>query len=332
MRFRGFRKRNESFKRSPEESGRWQVPWGKYIYLTILTLLVIGLFNMVSRKLLYIEGLGILDAERIQVEGNLTGRITSIKCWINGRISRGELLVTLNQPELEQTFATKELDLENELQLLEKEKDNQVKEVDALRQEYLRAKTLKDLKAVTLTEYFEIDRELKRAERELSLLRTRSSLARKRLGSLRQEYFDRSNGSSGNGYPGKFLKETAIYAPENGMVTLIHKREGEVARVGEPILEIANLSNAFIRAHFKGSDEKEIIAGEEVSIYFENGENTTGRITRVYPATLPLPLEFLRQYERQERYIIAEILPIDGNLWPAILETRARVRLRRSWL
>jgi hypothetical protein len=156
-------------------------------------------------------------------------------------------------------------------------------------------------------------------------------LAARQLRAFREEYRDRSaDGDDGDG-PGR-LRETVLYAPVDGLVTRIHMREGEVARVGEPIVEIADLSGAFIRAYFDGREEGDIVVGEEVTIEFQNGMETTGRIRRVHRATRPLPDQFLNPYERQERYIIAEITPTRGRLWPAILETRATVRLMRSWL
>ncbi len=317
----------------PERDYRPAVAWGKYLYLVALLMAFFGLVKYGSNRIFFIEGLGVLDARRVRVEGNLTGRISSLNCRVNDRVAAGTPIVILDQPELEHDFMTRELELENEVAVLKREVENKLRETEAARVAYHHGKELLDLEAITMPEYLDIRDRFVRSDGELSLLRTRLAQEKETLRRIKKEYYGGSDGADGGGDPGRHLKETILYAPTNGMITLINKREGEVAQVGEPILEMADLSDIFIRAYFKGSDEKDIIIGEEVSVHFENGEETTGRIDKVYPATLPLPQEYLRQYERSGRYIIAEILPAKGGgLWPAILGTRAEVRLRRSLL
>ena len=332
MQFKGFKRHNAIPLKGRSDGRRKRIPWGKYAYLLFLMFILVSLTKWGTRRLFFVEGLGVLDAERINVEGNLTGRVIKIKCELNDRIADGAPLVVLSQPELEHEFANKEVELNNELKLLQKERENQLTETKVLRESHRRAKKLLSLEAITLSRFLEVQSDLNRSEQELSLLQTRAALTEKKLEALKREYYEGVNGTPGNDHNGNHLKETVLYAPTSGLVTLIYKREGEVTRVGEPVLEIADLSSTFIKAYFEGSVENEIIVGEEVSILFENGDKTTGRIRKVYRAALPLPVEFLKQYERQERYILAEIVPIDGSRWPGILKTRARVRLRRSWL
>jgi len=202
--------------------------------------------------LFFVEGFGLLDAERIDVEGNLTGRVLDIKCKLNDRIEGGMPLVILSLPELEHEFTDREADLKNELKILEEESQHKAVETASLREARRRGAELLHSEAITLPSFRDIEMDLERGERELSLLHTRVALTRSRLKTLRAEYFDNQVGWTADGHNGNHLKETVLYAPTDGLVTLIRKREGEVARVGEPVLEIADLSETFVDAYFKG--------------------------------------------------------------------------------
>jgi multidrug resistance efflux pump len=348
MRFRSLPKRRKrSLIKSPEERERKRIPWGKYLYFGILVLIAIALLRWGYEKLAYVKGAGILEGEATSIEARITARIMSVNCKINDMVSKGEPLVFLDKSELEYKIAAREreieektrnfrqkvLDIENELRLLEAERKKRKEEVGYLEKEYKRAKDLLALEAITRSRLLNIDYDFKLAQNAFSLLSTKVALTVAKLASLEEEY---------NDYQGKareemrrlyrLLKETVLVAPHKGIVTEIYKQRGEVARPGEPILEIADPSKNYIKAYFAESDENVLQSGQKVIILFANGDRSHGKIERIYPVTLPLPPEYRREYKPQGRFMTAEITPLEGKSWDEALKSRATVKLKMNRL
>jgi multidrug resistance efflux pump len=347
MRFKSLKKRRKrSLIKSPEERERKRIPWGKYLYLGILVLITLGLLKWGYEKLVYVQGVGILEAEATNIEAKITARITNINCKIKDMVSEGKPLVVLDKSEWEYKIAAKErkveektenfqqkiLDIENELKLLEEKKKKIKEEVDDLEKEYERAKELLALEAITRSQLLNIHHNLKLAEKDLSLVSTQVTLTTTKLALLKKEYNDyRKKAQKEIKQLSELLKETVLFAPQKGIVTRIYKQEGEIARVGEPILKIADPSKKYIMAYFAESSGNALKIGQEVLILFDNGDKSHGKIEKIYPLTLPLPPEFKREYGPQERFVIAEIVPLKGKSWDKILKSKAKVRLRINW-
>ena len=204
MRIKSFKRRRESIIKSPEERERKQIPWGKYLYLGILCLIAILCLNWSYKKVLYIQGVGVLEAETTNVETKLTARIIDIKCAVNDRVSVGDCLILLDTSELQYKIAAKEreleerqniskqniLTLENELKVLKQEKINWQEGVNDFNREYKRAKDLLVLEAITHPQLLDVEYNLKSAERELSVLSTKVILVETKLETLKEEYED----------------------------------------------------------------------------------------------------------------------------------------------
>ena len=112
MRVKSFRRRRETFLRSPEERERKQIPWSKFFYLGILGSIIIAVLVWGGKKLIYVQGVGVLEAETTQVEARLTVRIADITCAINDKVSRGTGLIFLDASELKHAIAENDRELE----------------------------------------------------------------------------------------------------------------------------------------------------------------------------------------------------------------------------
>ncbi|MBU2521910.1 MAG: HlyD family efflux transporter periplasmic adaptor subunit [Proteobacteria bacterium] len=339
------KKRRESFIKSPEELERKRIPWGKYIYLGIFVLIGIGLLKWGYYHLVYIQGVGVLDAETTNVEAKFTDRVVDIKCNINDKVSKGDPLIFLDKSELEYKIATKERefgersnilkqkikDVESEINLLEEEEKNRVEEARYIKREHERVKDLLALEVITRPQFLIVGQNLKLAERDLSSLLIKLTSLTKKLAAIKEEYNDYSDKA------GKeikrlhdFSKETVLLAPRHAVVTMIYKQVGEIAQAGEPILELAETPKNFITAYFDESNENAIKLGGQVHIIFENGDKSTGKIRKIYPATHPLPPEYRKQYGRKEKSLVAEIVPITGEYWSKLLGTKSKILLKRN--
>jgi len=128
--------------------------------------------------------------------------------------------------------------------------------------------------------------------------------------------------------------EESISAPLNGFVIDKYKNKNEIATVGEKILLIVNTEDTYILSYFEERDFKHIENGEQVKLIFDNGDRLNGRITKIYPGTLPLPPEYQDLYGVNEssgkRYIVAEITSSEGNNnMPIYYNMRLRVAINR---
>lgn len=128
--------------------------------------------------------------------------------------------------------------------------------------------------------------------------------------------------------------EELINAPFNGFVIDKYKNKDEVAIVKEKILFVADIEDTYILSYFEERDFKHIENGEPVKLIFENGNRLNGRITEIYPGTLPLPPEYQDLFEVNgkagKRYIVAEITSnTDQYNMPIYYNMRLRVAINR---
>lgn len=346
MHFKIFRKRGESFIKSPEEKRRKLIPWGKYFYLAVLTIIAISFAKWVYERVIYVRGDGVLEAKTIGISTTITGRIAAIKYRIKDTVSKGEAVVFLDTSELDNKidakrreieekntfFRQKILDAENTLRLMEKERENQEKEVNDLREEYKKAKALLSLEAITRSQLLNIEYELKSSERKLDALSTSTALTTSKLLAIKKEfsaYQEMVNKEIKQLH--NIRKETVLFSPVKGVVTLVLKREGEVVQPGELILKIADPSENFIKTYFRASDEDKIRLWQEVVVTFQNGDKSRGIIRKIYPAALPLPVEYKKAYGPQEMSVTAEIFPLEGMSWHRVIGTKATIIAKRKW-
>lgn len=346
MRSKKLRQRGNSFINSPEEAKKKQSTLGKYFYLTVLALLVFIIAQWAYGRIFYIKGVGFLESETTLIEARTPGRIVKINCKINDQVSERDPLVILsgsgfsngtfhNVSAYGQNYYKKDrriIESESEIKLLSQQINKTQEQISNLRGEYQRASELLVDNAVTRTKVLEIAEDLKTAEHELVLLNIKLDNELKILTSHEREFnlVPANNYGEFNLYPG-FTNGEILYAPKNGVVSFVYKRKGEVAKIGEPILRIASQDQNYIKTYFAGAYEKSVVVGDEVKVYFENGEKSKGIIKEIYPTTLVQPPEFKQRFGSVKRFIIAKIVPKDFPAWDRILETKAKVLVTKKW-
>ncbi|MCH7677040.1 HlyD family efflux transporter periplasmic adaptor subunit, partial [candidate division KSB1 bacterium] len=234
-----------------------------------------------------------------------------------------------NQIEIElsgdYSTARKIIDLTGKLELFKQNIFQKKETIVQLKSEYQRAKELIAIDAITRSQLLTLEDRLKRAEYDLSALQIVFGATSKKLKSYKnQMYID----PSGYGIVG----ERVLYAPKAGLVSTIYKHKGEVVRAGEPIIKIIDEKNTFVKAYFSSVFEKSIHGGDEVKVYFENGEKSDGVIRKIYPTAISHASEIENRFGAIKRSLIAEIVPADFPSWDRILETRVKVLLKKKWV
>jgi hypothetical protein len=70
--------------------------------------------------------------------------------------------------------------------------------------------------------------------------------------------------------------------------------------------------------------------GKKVEVVFENGIESSGIISKIYPSATPLSSEFPQRIDSIKRVLVVEIHRTkDSNEWPSILGMGAQVRIPR---
>lgn len=345
MRIISLRQRSQSMPRSVEERENRRIPWGKYVYVGILVCLGVGFAKWGIDGVLYVRGSGILEAESTYIGSNSTARIKELNCNLDERISKDAPLVIMETDTDRGTVADMECEIEeratrlkdttlaaeSEIKLLAEKKRGKEAEIRTLTEDYYHAKDVFDLGALTRAELLKAARDLEKAEREFSLVSTEMESAEDRFSMLlkRDGEYEHRLGLRRKGQT--MPATTVVRAPENGTVAMIYKHRGEIVRQGEPILKIINPSRNCIKTYFDGSDEKHVRVGEEVMVTFENGTRSKGKIKKVYPVAFPLPPQYRRAYGHQQKAIVAEVVPVNADAWPRILDTKASVVRKKEW-
>ena len=335
MRSKRLRKRESSIIKAQKVEKK-RISWGKYVYLAVLLLMGIAAVRWTYERVFFMKGTGFLKAETTFVEARTIGRIQEIKCSINDRVSEGQPLVQFgnvvfaNQLEIElsggdYSTARKIIDLTGKIELFKQNIFQKKETIVQLKSEYQRAKELIAIDAITRSQLLTLEDRLKRAEYDLSALQIVFGATSKKLISYKnQMYLD----PSGYGIVG----ERVLYAPKAGLVSTIYKHKGEVVRAGEPIIKIIDEKNTFVKAYFSSVFEKSIHGGDEVKVYFENGEKSDGVIRKIYPTAISHASEIENRFGAIKRSLIAEIVPADFPSWDRILETRVKVLLKKKWV
>jgi len=76
---------------------------------------------------------------------------------------------------------------------------------------------------------------------------------------------------------------TEAQAPLAGMVSVRVAREGEVVRLGDPIVTIVDLDDVWVRAEIEESYMNRVVIGQAMDVDLASGERLRGRVTFIAP-------------------------------------------------
>ena len=343
MRSRILRKRGTTFIQNPAEVKKKQIPWGKYAYIVVLCFLGTSAVKWGYGKIFYVRGLGFLESETKHVEAPVTGRIMDIKCKINDVVSKGEPLIFINNPRFYYAMNRrgalggsgygidehKLIDIKSQVSLLKKEIEQSREVLRTLKEERHKARSLLEAHAITRPQLVRLEDKMKTSANHAQLLKIKLDAAERILELYLGQRGDLTE--VGTGVSSGGISEGILYASSPGVVSRIYKQEGEVAKVGEPVIQIVDQKKNFIKAYFSGNHENEIRVGDEAKICFETGEKSSGIVRKIYPTASSQPSELRKKFGPAQRYIIAEIVREDGKPWKRILETEVEVSVRKKW-
>ncbi|MCG8608330.1 HlyD family efflux transporter periplasmic adaptor subunit [bacterium] len=344
MRSKVLRQRGISYVKSQQEFKKKRIAWGKYVYLLVLVVLGFSAINLVYQRAFYFKGVGYLESETKIIESPVNGRIVDIRCNINDRVSEGEPVVFLSNPRYTYSMnrnggtntdayageAAKIIDVEGKVGVLKQEISQANEALYSMRADHQKARELLAIQAITRRDLSGVERQVRDLENSLKVLQIKYEATLKILDLYREQaavYGLGLTGSEQHDRPNNGI----LNAPTDGVVSEIYKSRGEVAKVGEPIVKIVDPDHNFVTTYFTGEHENAIQVGDQASVHFANGEESSGVVRKIYPTALDQPKQLKNRFGSAQRYIIVEIVPEDGTAWQRILETEVTVRIRKKW-
>ena len=101
-----------------------------------------------------------------------------------------------------------------------------------------------------------------------------------------------------------------FYSPIDGIINRVFLNDFEVALRSDDIMSVQRKTKIYVKAYFDQEDMDYFREGDTLDLRFPDGTKSRGYIKRFYFGTYPLPEEFQKRYEPVKRTIAADILPV----------------------
>lgn len=345
---------NTTHVKNPQHSKR--IPWTKYIYLSVLAIIVISLVLFAKDKILYIQAPGVLDGHTRKLSSGVKSRIIKIDTSLGEHINKGSNLVYLERGDLEENalinldFKKSSIkqditDTKGELTQLNRYGEQINQKLSMLTEDYNNAKKLYEMNAIPYSrflnskiEYDEVVAESENVQTKIEIKKMLLNTLEEQLNRLKSFNIRKNNITSNltesddNQFPpsSNNLGIISLISPVDGKVADIKKEVGEMVLPGETVIEVVDISDLYLKAFFDQYDEKYIQKGQNVYIKFKNGQEGKGIIKDIKPVTSTLLSDYERYIKSREEAIIVEIEPSEtSQKWPSLLGMNAKVMFSR---
>lgn len=240
-----------------------------------------------------VMGTGTLEARvGATVSSKIAGRVASIAVDQNDRISKGQMLVVLDDAELQQQVAIAAATLEERKAGLDHAKADVVRAEAVLSQagkDHERVESLVRNKVEPAAELDKARERLDVAQAELERAKVAVVEAKSRIVSAERTLE----------YHRARLGDTTIVSPFDGLVVARRHEPGEIVVPGTPILDIVATQEMWVSAWVDESAMSEVAPGQRTRAVFrsEPGTSCDGEVVRL-----------ARSVDRESREFIADVL------------------------
>lgn len=319
------RPRYDALQNETRKRGR---SWGRWIYLGLVGVFVVWLFDIFLGDLVYFRADGLVMRDRVVLATQYTASVRQLPVEEGGRVRKGELIADLVSQSVEESLAKLASDVADLLtrstqlttrkqvidaiapmakrRLAEAQEARRRSESDGSRGLYTvdRRHTLLENVIKGATSMAEIDAERRAMEVDLPKLKAAVDAAVQAMARLKAIYGDGQVRSS-----------------VEGVVGHLHVSRGSVVKPGDPLMEIFH-GKPYVLAYVPEGALYRLEVGDrvEVEIGFESYSGTIGQI---YPVTSQLPREFADTFRKAPR---AQVIRIEfaGSTYPTLF-ARTRV-------
>ena len=307
---------------------------GRYIYLSTVALLFLGIFDMSAGSFLYLKAEGMVTQETSAVAPPYSGMVQSIFIREGQKVERGRQIAQTRAEQMISDIAQ----LSNEFAIVQ----SQVSEMRIQRDKLhtliptaqQRAGSLEQYRldlqglqnsgystithqAIAINDSFDAEEDLALLKAEIKitnteLLRAEQASARARTAVLSLE---------------ELYDDGRILAPQSGIVAKVAINEGGGFEVGTSIAEIFH-GSPYVLAFVPVGKVYEIKPGDKVTIRY-GFQTVKGEIERLMPIAPRLPQEFQRAFQTIEHQQLIRI-SLDPMSAPPPLFTEVEITSRFS--
>ena len=238
------------------------------IFFLAVILAVIGcVYAFMQANTMLLQGE--IDVKTVDLASKITGRIEKLNCKKGDRVKKGDVLITLDAPEINAKAA--QVDATVQLALAQQEKVNngarneQISMAKASRdlakKTFDRLNRLHDEGVIPTQKLDEARAKYQAAQDNYNMLVTGSRVEDKLSAAANVK---RAMGA--NDEVQSYLKENTIVAPINGVITEINVEEGELVGAGYPIVTIVDDNDCWVVFNLREDLLSKIKDGTEFNV------------------------------------------------------------------
>lgn len=320
------RPRYDTLQNEVRKRGR---SWGRWVYLGLVGLFFVWLFDMFLGDLVYLKADGLVMRDRVVVATQYTASVRTLTVEEGSRVRKGERIGGLLSQAVEESLAKLSSDVAD---LLTRSTQLTVRKnvIDAVSP--MAERRLEEARAARRTSERDNTKGLYTVERRHTLLENEikgaSSMAEieaerrtmavdlpklKAAVDAAVQAMDRLKDIYGSG---------AIDSPVDGVVGHLNVSQGSVVKPGDPLMEIFH-GEPYVLAYIPEGALYRVEVGDRIEI--DVGFKTyLGRIGRIYPVTSQLPREFRDTFRQAPRAQVVRIEFEPGQTYPTLF---ARTRI-----
>lgn len=315
-----------------------KINWGKYVYFSILGLILFFAAFYLGRRYFYIEGIGQVIFNKLYIQHTRDIRVLDLYVKEGSTVKKGDRLFSYVEDRGnygEGGFALTES--------VPNEADREIARVQQnIAIKGLERKGYEDARALLAAEYANLEKQvlleaylpdrLNALSREME---NKKMLIRKSEDEIAvlNGYLERLKAmkrSSARAWAASGVKD--FYSKVDGVVTRIYPNEYEVVLKGDTVMDIYKPEEITIKAFFDQEYIDYLKNGLPVKIKFPDGSASMGVVSRYYFATVPLPPEFQKRFEPVKRMIAVDIAPYspqDALLWKSFYKMSVDLYISR---
>lgn len=303
-------RRQLSQARSENRSERRRI--GRLVYLSLLLILFVWLFNAFLGGLFWLKAEGMVLRQSSQISVQYLGRVADLRVREGDQVNEGDTLARVESQQVLGQLASLSADYSEVLTQLTSLRIRQEVNSSLLASARERRQTASEIwqsfqslrdrgiasqsqVLQAFEEHYDSLQNLNQIQAELRIFNQEQD----RLKSALQKT-DKAIKALESDYDGGVL-----HAPVAGMVGNLPVREGSVVRAGEPLLDIYS-GDLFVLAYLPSGGIYEISVGSEVKLKL-GLQKYSGEIARIWPIAAELPPEFQKSFAPRSRGQLAEI-------------------------
>lgn len=306
------RKRNPY--RTAADVRREPLRLGKYLYLAVISTILLTLFHVFFGHLYQATGEGFVYADNREVGMSFPATVTEMPVESGQRVRAGDILFRVDSYEIESRLRDLEdsyierLGLLNERLVKRREYALEIEQLGSYLQATAdletRYREAREKGLVTEQRYFDTLKQRFEAERDLETARAELSLLQTEIENLRLSVERRKEGL-------EQLRQTFAdgirRAPIEGVVANVKVARGSVVRQSQSVLRVFSDAR-YLLTFMDTSSFVSVAPGDRVLVYIPGRGYEVGLISRLTEVSEDLPSEFQPKFKPTQRQRLARVV------------------------